>query len=320
MESEKLLRYLDSLPDSVKKNLTVVAPENDKVRVYHLSTDPNLKKLIPRVPSRRMITENDQIPRACTSNSILGAIIGYQATLGDFMDHDPKEFNGGWYIYELEAECCVKPKRMLVDDGVRSGECWLVPYSKDTWEWKARRVGKLFYESVTLENDYKYNHRVGSVTALVELEGETPHKWSKAISLDPGYHELVLKIPTPESQWNQHRHYSNKMISEAEYAQRKKQSVDLLSRTEDNTPQVGDYLNVDNDLLIDPGPCMYEVVERKGDDYWTTNNPTGEDPYTIPAECFTDATVDKSGKRICTAEPVDASNESLVRLAPSHQW
>lgn len=317
-------QYLDSLSDKTRERLTPIISEESPVLYYHVSENGTIKHFTPRVPDFRLYDEDQQTPRVCVANSALGCLIGYQRIISDFINGDPDRYKGGWYIYGIESSFALKPNKALVKDSLRSGEHWLVPYTKDRWEYPAKLLGKVFFGSVTHYNDYQYKTRLGKVTCYVEVfEGHTLN-WSKAVDLKPGYHYLELNLPNETAQWNRHRHDVIVEITEEEYLEKKKLVADQLSHKEDHTPKVGDYLNVENDLLIDPGPCTYEVVKRDGDKYWTSHNPPGEDPYEIPAKCFVDSTVDsKSGDRICTAEPVkgaQASSESFICKAPSIHW
>lgn len=324
MSVEEFEHYVDSLPPWVKERSQAVVSAEEPVTYYHVSENGSLKHFTPRVPDFRAAHEDQQTPRVCVAGSVLGCLIGYQRIISDFMNGDPESYKGGWYIYGVDSQFAIKPGKRLVPDTMRSGEHWLVPYTKDHWQYPTRIIGKVFFGSLTFHNDYQYKTRLGRVTCFVEVyEGHTLN-WSKAIDLKPGYHYLELNLPNETAQWNRHRHEVVTEITEQEYKQKKELVADQLSRKEDNTPQVGDYLNVEDDLLIDPGPCTYDVVKREGNKYWTSHNPPGEDPYVIPAECFVDATVDsKSGNRICTAEPVKgakASNESLATPLPSANW
>ena len=318
--------YNDQISDKTRHNSEpVISDDGQYFTYYHVSSDGTLKSLIPRVPDFRATGEDNTVARVCAGNSVLGCMIAHQRLISDFLNADSDAYKGGWYVYSVKADNVLRPKKKLVYDALRSGERWLVPYDKDHWEYPVVKTAKFFFDYVTIHNSYNQKLTTGKIGCYVEVfDDETEHqgiKWSKAIHLDPGYYYLEFNLPNNRSQWNRHRHDTVKKIDKDEYLESKALNASLLSADVDHTPQVGDYMDVEDDRVIDPAPCSYKVVKREGNRYWTEHNPVGEDPYDVPPQYFTSETISKDGDRVCFAtyeEKPAVSTET--RLPLSSAW
>ena len=67
-------------------------------------------------------------------------------------EEEAEVFKGGWYIYALPYKYALQPNVNLVHDANRSSEVWLVPYSKETKEYKGEIIAKVFLETMSYAN------------------------------------------------------------------------------------------------------------------------------------------------------------------------
>ena len=85
--------------------------------MFHLSNDPNLTVLIPRIPETAVeMYENKTIPRVCLATTIDGALSALQTLSGNF------------YVYKVEIERgkhkLYAPSTEQVIDASVNGELW----------------------------------------------------------------------------------------------------------------------------------------------------------------------------------------------------
>lgn len=141
----------------VRNNAEIVKAPEDYPYMLHGSIDPSIKKFTPRLSERYAKGMEDRtVMRVHVSESIVGCIFAMDE-LTDIMLYNTTEeesevFKGGWYIYAIPYKYALKPNHMLVHDSVRTSETWLVPYSKETKEYKGEIIAKLFVETMHVVN------------------------------------------------------------------------------------------------------------------------------------------------------------------------
>jgi hypothetical protein len=188
VEVEKLKTYLTTAYPTLKKKVTVEFHEN----LFHISKDPKIKSFIPSVSRRTGGKEDRSVPRVSVAPTLKGCLIGYVSDLYDF-GSDWGEWNGGWYIYGFRNETALRPDKSILYDAEESGECWLVPYSKEKWKYPSKIVGRFFYRQVmtTVFSDKKRT-RLYHVQMLLEIsEGSIAFDTENV--LEKGYYRITFE-------------------------------------------------------------------------------------------------------------------------------
>lgn len=156
-EKKKIEKYLEEQKPKVRNNAEIIKAPEDYPYMLHGSIDPGIKAFTPRLSARYAKGMEDRtVMRVHVSESIVGCIFAMDE-LTDIMLYNTTEeesevFKGGWYIYAIPYNYALKPNHMLVHDSVRTSETWLVPYSKETKEYKGEIIAKLFVETMHVVN------------------------------------------------------------------------------------------------------------------------------------------------------------------------
>lgn len=124
--------------------------------LYHVSTNDSIPVFIPQVSSRTTDNEDVRVPRICVAADLISCLVGYGAMWRDYYDDKSK---GDWTIYEFDFEFAVLPSEKLLPDQKRTNEYWLITHSKETREFKPKKIGSLKlvgYSSMSLRKDWQY--------------------------------------------------------------------------------------------------------------------------------------------------------------------
>lgn len=120
------------------------------VDFLHISTNSNLKNMIPRIGNRQLKGEDRTIPRICGCESIRGCILGHSAVyhmVRDGSTFDGVEWSDGevpmFHIYRANVEEVVRPTKRLVPDVVITKELWVVPFAPEACNLSPEKVGML---------------------------------------------------------------------------------------------------------------------------------------------------------------------------------
>ena len=236
VDNEDMLRFLDTLSESVKRNVSVITPEDNDNDGFmlHISKDTKLKSFIPRIGTRQAKTEDRTVPRVTVAPTLLGCLIGYVAAHFDVQElrsNGKKEelnYRGGWAIYGIPFEHALKPTKTMVYDSLNSDEHWLVSYSRETAEMIPEVFGKMFYRSITYipksGNDPDIEGKL-----YIEITREEGVRFSKNILLTKGYWIIEGPIAIKGSFWDKDKDFKATMITAADYESIKKESAALLS-------------------------------------------------------------------------------------------
>lgn len=148
--------FLKTQPPKIQTNASIKVREEDYPYQLHISKDWKIKEFIPAISRRQADLEDRTIPRICAADTLLGAMIGYNAVSYEFwyqgeLDKDQAKnyYRGGYYIYGIGYDACLCPNKKLVYDASESGETWLVNYKKNTAIYTADKLGKFFVKSIS---------------------------------------------------------------------------------------------------------------------------------------------------------------------------
>lgn len=195
-------KMLSMKPDSVVKQLEIVTP-NDIGSEYmlHISTDTNIKKFTPYLPTSVGSTEDRTFPRICVSSSLLGCIMGIGALEHNFIDRfkwsskeELKGYLGGYYIYGLKFNVGLRPTKKLVWDAEMTNELWLTSYSQDTAEYKPTVLGKFFIASMVYEGQGG-NAPSMTMELFIETTTDVPVKFDEHNMCTKGYYRAHIVNP-----------------------------------------------------------------------------------------------------------------------------
>lgn len=144
-----LEEYLKTIPAEIQKEMTVV---KTKDYLYHISTDPKIKKFTPRICDRSQEGEDRSIPRICVAENIMDCMLGYIDIFSNILKTCEKEgdYLGGWKIYAFETPYMIKPSKALLPDVEKTNERWLVNHSEETASYEPIEAGILFVNNLSL--------------------------------------------------------------------------------------------------------------------------------------------------------------------------
>lgn len=141
--------YLQTLSKETQKELTV---EKAKNYYYHISTNPKIKKFIPRICDRSQEGEDRSIPRICVAENLMDCMFGYIDVFSNLLKtcEEDGDYFGGWKIYGFDTPYAIKPSKALLPDVDKTGERWLVNYDSKTAEYDPMEAGVLFVKELRL--------------------------------------------------------------------------------------------------------------------------------------------------------------------------
>lgn len=224
-----LHQHLDSLRPDWEKNITVMEPvPHEPALLYHISKDPDIKEFIPQVSARTAVKEDKSIPRVCTAYTIWGCIKGYAAVVFDFNQEDDKTFRGGYQIYGLPYELCLRPSKRLLPDVDVTEERWLVGYDADHLQIKPERLGKFFLRTLTTTKVGKAKHLDVSLYLEV-LPGYGSLRIHPELLLEAGYWKIEVVGMLHEWDWPESDAVTVTKISQSDYLAMKKSIASTLS-------------------------------------------------------------------------------------------
>lgn len=142
-----LSTWLQALPKQTREGLAIVTEEY----VYHISTNPSIKRFMPQVGSRQLPTEDRTVPRVCCARSIVDAVRGHAAVSGQAINRWKEGKAGVFYIYRFPFKQYLKPGVSIVPDAGLTNELWVVPNDPSTSAFKADIVGEFIVSAVSEE-------------------------------------------------------------------------------------------------------------------------------------------------------------------------
>lgn len=156
-EYKQIESFLEKQKPKVRANAKIIEAEEDYPYMLCGSINDNIKVFTPRLAERYAKGQEDRtVDRVHVSETLVGCIMGMDELTGYLQyntgEEEAEVFKGGWYIYALPYKYVLQPNVNLVHDANRSSEVWLVPYSKETKEYKGEIIAKVFLETMSYAN------------------------------------------------------------------------------------------------------------------------------------------------------------------------
>ena len=156
-EYKQIESFLEKQKPKVRANAKIIEAEEDYPYMLHGSINDNIKVFTPRLAERYAKGQEDRtVDRVHVSETLVGCIMGMDELTGYLQyntgEEEAEVFKGGWYIYAIPYKYALQPNVNLVHDAGRSNEVWLVPYSKETKEYKGEIIAKVFLETMSYAN------------------------------------------------------------------------------------------------------------------------------------------------------------------------
>jgi hypothetical protein len=238
---DTLKEHSRSYSELVRRNIQFVTPADvPDGRLYHISTNTDIKSFVPLIGRRQMLKEDRTVPRICTAATLLGCFIGYTKALSsDFRipstgKEENEFYKGGWKIYGFPFEAGIRPKEALLPDGDESDEHWLVSYDQATAEYEPVVIGKMFIREIRMVATSGKRPKT-DIQLYLENMSDAPVSFSKRLVLEPGYHCVTGPGFNEVSHWADDAEYQDSIISKTEYTEAKLHCANLLG-LEDQMP------------------------------------------------------------------------------------
>lgn len=164
-------------------------------KVYHISLDPVLKSLTPRIAHSQTDSEDRSVPRICASLSVADAIYGYGRLLS-------ASFSGGhgnettrankdpvFHIYSKTVNGCIFPKEALCGDAVQSGEVWLVADKAANTSVTFNKEGEFFISNTSYS--YGVDAKEPLTEVLIQVRKEGRVHLEKDVVLQAGWYKAT---------------------------------------------------------------------------------------------------------------------------------
>lgn len=171
-------RWLGSQNPSIMKSVSAVEV---KQPLLHISSNPAIRKFTPRIPKSLYDGEDQTVPRVCVSTNLVEVLIGAAWNFVDFqsqVDYDSLDF----VVYGLNTDYAIRPTKKLTQEGLATGELWIVPHRIDMYEIKPTRMANMSISGVARENGNIFIDFVVDVREEMLLTSTS--------SLQPGYYHL----------------------------------------------------------------------------------------------------------------------------------
>lgn len=242
--TKQIANFLSLFSQDVVSQIT---PENKTDATYpdflHISRNPNIKSMIPRISERQMKREDRTIPRVVGAPTLLGCICGYATMLDDQggfkkATRTNDVWLNGYYIYEVDYDWRFKPNDKLVPDQSVSDETWLLNYNQDNKEYKPKHIGKFFITQIV--QDFTKSKSRSNYTSRVHLYIQIDREvsLSENIKLGKGYWEVsipyITEINSESISWTKDKDITYSKLEVGDYHLKKKLTANLLGYEETN--------------------------------------------------------------------------------------
>ena len=198
-DREKLEQITLLYNNRVRRNITVVTPEDLGVK-YLLRLDENkIKIFTPWISKSQGDSEDRTVPRVVTSPYILGCFIAVPFNLNGAPPF--LAVRTGLYIHAFEFKAALKVNEKLVFDADQTAETWLVPYDDKTRVFKPILAGSLLVNRyIVIPSDkYKNNSYKIIVNLYIHVAIEDGLPFNRKIFLEKGYHSLEFNFNYTET-------------------------------------------------------------------------------------------------------------------------
>lgn len=246
MSKQAIDEFLSRTPQKVSDSCKVESVEDSGIsQILHISSDTNIKEMIPRISTRQMGSEDRTTPRVVGAPTLYGCILAYQSVPQDYMFSSSKtkdnksNWKNGYKIYAIPYKFCLKPSKALVPDVQNTDETWLVNYDEETRSYKPETAGRVFCQ------EFRFKPRIGKkpqyeATIFVEVTLEQGLWFSKNHKLEKGHWKIEAPVYDEESwkhlRWDQDSEVRVENITQAEWLSTKRSVADLLSLSESKVP------------------------------------------------------------------------------------
>lgn len=237
--------YLKTPPKKVRENLTVIEPTNKVPHLLHITVDPQLPPLFPRVSKRIVENEDSTTGRVCVSAHLEDCISGY-AQIDHLFElgqpngvpegsefwgskHEGATFTGGWYIYKIPFTYAFKPNSELVPSADETNEIWLLDI--DNTYYVPELIGSFFLESKSIV----YRDKKGKeITYKWYYDFKEPVRVNNDKVLEKGTYSSTDSFITKITENGERVKASEKArdyrrVPEDQYKEIKKRTVSMLS-------------------------------------------------------------------------------------------
>lgn len=222
-----------ALQPTAIRNRLMVRSHAEAGDMFHMSVDGTIKRFTPYVTRRTGHRENTSIPRVSVAPSIMGCYIGYAAAMTDYMwgewGKGKDKWKGGWYLYRIPYEYCIRPHVKELYDVEDTAEHWLVGYSPETVHYTPELVGSMIPVEMTHRARDGRVPEVHQVLLVEVLIDEVCFAGTKVLS--KGYWRISGPEMARHGVLVKHDDYRIEKITVAEWATAKKLCADMLSLT-----------------------------------------------------------------------------------------
>lgn len=165
-------------------------------KVYHVTLDPALKELSPRIAHSQSYSEDRSVPRICVSLSVADAIMGYGRLLS-------ASFNGGadnektrsnkdpvFHIYSKVVDGLVFPNKALCGDAEITGEAWLVADKPANTSVLMDKCGEFFISKANWA--YGVNAELPATEVMIQINAGSKVHLEKDTVLKSGWYKATI--------------------------------------------------------------------------------------------------------------------------------
>lgn len=141
----KMEKWLYNQRPDLKKNVKIVSG----VKWLHISQDPSVKEMIPRIGWRQTQDEDRTTPRISGAETLRGCIYGHsnvRCNIINGQNFNKDNWSDGlpiFHIYEVSDLDFLLPNNKLVPEADVSKELWIVPYCPEALVIKPKRIGRM---------------------------------------------------------------------------------------------------------------------------------------------------------------------------------
>lgn len=137
------------VPRAIMERCAWVPSKTLPFGLLHISTDTELKTMMPRIPQRTLRMEDGSFPRICVSSSLMGCIYGYSTAIKQYYSGGHlAHWLGGYVIYRVPFDIALRPHRTLLSDVDISDEHWLFHDPRYSNGYQTERIGECFIAAV----------------------------------------------------------------------------------------------------------------------------------------------------------------------------
>lgn len=196
--------FVSKQKKKVRDNVEIIEANKQYPYMLHGSINGNIKAFKPRLAERYAKGYEDRtVDRVHVSDHLMGCIEAMNELLmyllyGAYYEGMSKKeerymaetYKGGWYIYAIRYDYCLKPNEKLVFDQNITNEHWLVNYNSYTKKYIGEKIAKLILISYYVQN-VGANSGNGQSIYILEITDKSLKLEKDGEYLLPGYYEII---------------------------------------------------------------------------------------------------------------------------------